>query len=46
MTSRIDLDEAKHGPAGNRRFDFEPSFIIRGLSELQVKFMPAPGFQH
>jgi cytochrome P450 len=45
MTSRIDLDEAKHGPAGNRRFDFEPSFIIRGLSELQVKFMPAPGFQ-
>ena len=46
MTSRIDLDEAKHVPAGNRRFDFEPSFIIRGLSELQVKFMPAPGFQH
>ena len=45
MTSRIDLDEAKHGPAGNRRFDFEPSFIIRGLSELQVKFTPAPGFQ-
>lgn len=44
-TSRIGLDEGKHGPAGNRDFDFEPSFIIRGLSELQVTFTPAPGFQ-
>jgi len=41
QTSRIDLDEARHGPAGQRDFDFEPSFIIRGLSELQVKLTPA-----
>ena len=43
MTSNIDLDEGVHGPRGKRDFDFEPSFIIRGLSELRVKFTPAPG---
>lgn len=42
-TSNIDLDEAKHGKPGNRNLDFEPSFIIRGLSELHVKLTPAPG---
>jgi cytochrome P450 len=41
QTSHIDLDETRHGPRGNRDFDFEPSFIIRGLSELQVKLTPA-----
>jgi len=41
QTSNIDLDETRHGPRGNRDFDFEPSFIIRGLSELQVKLTPA-----
>ena len=44
MTSNIDLDETVHGPRGNRNFDFEPSFIIRGLSELRLKFTPAQGF--
>lgn len=44
MTSKIDLDESVHGPAGNRDFDFEPSFIIRGLSKLRVRFTPAEGF--
>jgi cytochrome P450 len=45
MTSHIGLDESKHGPEGKRDFDFEPSFIIRGLSELQVTFTPAPDFK-
>jgi cytochrome P450 len=36
QTSQIDLDEQTHGPRGDRRFDFEPSFIIRGLSSLDV----------
>ncbi len=36
QTSHIDLVEDKHGVAGARTFDFEPSFIIRGLSELWV----------
>ena len=40
QTSHIDLDTSRHGPPGNRRFDFDPSFIIRGLSELQVILTP------
>lgn len=40
-TSWIDLDEATHGTPGNRKLDFEPSFIVRGLSELQVRLTPA-----
>jgi cytochrome P450 len=39
-TSSIDLDEAKHGPRGNRDLDYEPSFIIRGLAELHLKLTP------
>jgi cytochrome P450 len=41
QTSSIGLDEIKHGPPGNRQFDFEPTFIIRGLSELHVRLRPA-----
>jgi cytochrome P450 len=40
MTSNIDLDESRHGPRGQRKFDFDPSFIIRGLSELHLKLTP------
>jgi cytochrome P450 len=40
-TSHIDLDEAVHGPRDARKLDFEPSFIVRGLSELRVTFEPA-----
>jgi cytochrome P450 len=40
-TSDIDLDESKHGPRGRRELDFEPSFIIRGLSELHLKLTPS-----
>ncbi|WP_395396984.1 cytochrome P450 [Novosphingobium sp. BL-8A] len=43
FTSNIDLDEARHGPRGARKLDFEPSFIIRGLSELHLKLTPADG---
>ena len=37
LTSSIELDEAKHGPPGARQLDFEPSFILRGVSELHIK---------
>lgn len=40
-TSHIDLDPEKHGTKGNRKLEFEPSFIVRGLSELNVKLTPA-----
>ncbi|MCV7317056.1 cytochrome P450 [Mycolicibacillus parakoreensis] len=36
----IRIDEGKHGPAGDRRFTFEPTFILRGLTELHLEFTP------
>jgi cytochrome P450 len=34
----ITISEEHHGPAGHRHYEFEPSFIIRGLSELHIEF--------
>jgi len=36
-TRHIDLDAQRHGPPGERRFEFEPSFIIRGLEKLIIE---------
>jgi cytochrome P450 len=36
----IRLDEAYHGPEGNRRFDYEPTYILRALKSLHLKFDP------
>jgi cytochrome P450 len=41
QTSDISLSEKHHGPAGDRKLDYEPSFIIRGLNELHVELTPA-----
>jgi cytochrome P450 len=41
QTSRIALDEEHHGPPGERRLSYEPSYIIRGLNELYVDLEPA-----
>lgn len=40
-TADIDMVEARHGPRDDRRLDYEPSFIIRGLSELHLSLTPA-----
>jgi cytochrome P450 len=40
-TSEIWLSEARHGPAGNRRFRFEPTYTFRSLSDLFIEFTPA-----
>lgn len=37
-TSDISFDEEKHGKPGARHYEFEPSFIIRGLNNLYVDF--------
>lgn len=39
-TSDIRLSEAHHGPKGARKIDYEPSYIIRGLANLHVEFIP------
>jgi hypothetical protein len=42
-TSKIDLVEDKHGPRDNRNFDYESSFIIRGLADLHLTLTSATG---
>lgn len=34
----ITASEEHHGPAEERQYNFEPTFIMRGLSELHIEF--------
>ena len=36
----IRLSEEHHGPAGARRFSYEPTWILRGLTRLHLEFEP------
>lgn len=38
--SDIGIDEEFHGPADDRRYSYEPTFILRGLTELNITFKP------
>ena len=40
-TRDIRLSEAQHGPAGNRRYRFEPTYSFRSLADLYIEFTPA-----
>jgi cytochrome P450 len=37
----IRVSEEKHGPAGARRYDYAPTYILRGLRRLYLDFEPA-----
>jgi cytochrome P450 len=37
----IRISEAHHGPAGARRYRFEPTYTFRSLAELHIEFTPA-----
>ena len=37
----ITISEEHHGPAEDRRYGYEPTFIMRGLSDLHITFTPA-----
>lgn len=39
-TSGFTLSELHHGPPGDRKLDYEPSYIIRGLEALHVDLTP------
>jgi cytochrome P450 len=39
--SEIAISETKHGPARGRRYNYEPTYILRGLSELHLSFTAA-----
>ena len=34
----ITISEAKHGGADDRRYSYEPTFLLRGLTELHIDF--------
>lgn len=36
--ANIRLDESVHGPAGDRNFTYEPTFLLRGLTDLHIEF--------
>jgi cytochrome P450 len=37
----IRVSEAKHGPPDARRYEFEPTYLLRGLRNLHLEFKPA-----
>jgi cytochrome P450 len=40
-TADIRISEAVHGPAGARRYDYAPIYLLRGLERLQLEFTPS-----
>jgi cytochrome P450 len=40
--SEIRINEDKHGPIDDRRYTYEPTFILRGLTELHIDFTENP----
>jgi len=36
----IEISERVHGPAGARRYSYVPTYILRGLTHLQIEFTP------
>ena len=42
-TSDIRISEKVHGPPGARRYSYLPTFILRGLTHLNLEFDPASG---
>ncbi|MEU0495870.1 cytochrome P450 [Mycobacterium sp. NPDC006124] len=41
-TTELTLDDERHGPATDRRFDYVPTYILRGLTRLHVTAEAAP----
>ena len=40
-TADIAISETVHGPAGSRRYEYLPTFFLRGLESLTLDFTPA-----
>lgn len=40
-TADITISERVHGPANDRRYQYVPTYILRGLTELHLDFTPA-----
>jgi cytochrome P450 family 150 subfamily A5 len=40
-TTEIAISEAEHGPPGARRYQYAPTYILRGLNRLHLELTPA-----
>lgn len=40
-TTDIAISEAAHGPAGDRRYEYLPTYFLRGLARLELELDPA-----
>jgi cytochrome P450 len=40
-TSNIRISEKEHGPANARRYEYEPTYLLRGLRALHIEFTKA-----
>jgi cytochrome P450 len=40
-TGDIRVSESAHGPIGARRYEYDPTYMLRGLRELHLEFTPA-----
>ncbi len=38
----IAISEEHHGVAGARRYQYMPTYILRGVTELHLQFTPVP----
>jgi cytochrome P450 len=36
----ITISQSSHGPVAQRRYTYEPTFLLRGLTELHIEFTP------
>jgi cytochrome P450 len=41
LTSEIAIDESAHGPADDRRWEYLPTYFLRGLQRLELTLTPA-----
>jgi cytochrome P450 len=41
LTSNISISEDAHGPADDRRWDYLPTYFLRGLQKLELDLTPA-----
>jgi cytochrome P450 len=39
----IRISEAHHGPPGDRRYEYAPMYLMRGLEQLHLEFTPIEG---
>ena len=38
----IKISTAHHGSIDDRHYDYDPTFLVRGLKQLHIEFTPLP----